>query len=159
MSSTSRSKQAKRTNSYQRSVMEDSKMANVYYEQHGDRKRLQGKQVAIIGYGSQGHAHALNLKESGISVVVGLYEGSPSSEKAKAEGLKVVSVSEAAKTSDFMMMLTPDERQKKIYTESILPNLRTGQTLMFAHGFNIHFGQVQPPPNIDVSMIAPKAPG
>jgi ketol-acid reductoisomerase len=134
-------------------------MANVYYEQHGDRTRLKGKQVAIIGYGSQGHAHALNLKESGISVVVGLYEGSPSTDKAKAEGLKVVSVADAAKTSDFMMMLTPDERQKKIYTESILPNLRTGQTLMFAHGFNIHFGQIQPPSNIDVSMIAPKAPG
>jgi ketol-acid reductoisomerase len=134
-------------------------MANVYYEQHADNTRLRGKQVAIIGYGSQGHAHALNLKESGVSVVVGLYEGSPSAEKARAEGLKVVPVAEAAKTSDVMMLLTPDERQKKIYNESILPNLRPGQTLMFAHGFNIHFGQIQPPPIIDVSMIAPKAPG
>jgi ketol-acid reductoisomerase len=134
-------------------------MANVYYEQHADKSRLRGKQVAIIGYGSQGHAHALNLKESGVSVVVGLYDGSPSAEKARAEGLKVVPVAEAAKTSDFMMMLTPDERQKKIYNESILPNLRQGQTLMFAHGFNIHFKQIQPPNIVDVSMIAPKAPG
>jgi ketol-acid reductoisomerase len=134
-------------------------MANVYYEQHADKARLRGKQVAIIGYGSQGHAHALNLKESGVSVVVGLYDGSPSADKAKAEGLKVVSVAEAAKTSDVMMMLTPDERQKKIYNDSILPHLRQGQTLMFAHGFNIHFKQIQPPAIIDVSMIAPKAPG
>jgi ketol-acid reductoisomerase len=134
-------------------------MANVYYEQHADKARLRGKQVAIIGYGSQGHAHALNLKESGVSVVVGLYDGSPSADKAKAEGLKVVSVAEAAKTSDVMMMLTPDERQKKIYSDSILPHLRQGQTLMFAHGFNIHFKQIQPPAIIDVSMIAPKAPG
>jgi len=133
--------------------------ANIYYEQHGDKARLQGKQVAILGYGSQGHAHALNLKESGVNVVVGVYSGSPSGEKAKSEGLRVMSVDEAAKTSDVMMMLTPDERQKKIYNDSLLPNLRTNQTLMFAHGFNIHFQQIQPPSNIDVSMIAPKAPG
>jgi ketol-acid reductoisomerase len=132
---------------------------NIYYEQHGDITRLKGKQVAIIGYGSQGHAHALNLKESGVSVVVGTYEGSPSGEKARGDGLRAIPVAEAAKTSDVMMMLTPDERQKKIYNESILPNLHDGQTLMFAHGFNIHFKQIDPPKNIDVSMIAPKAPG
>src|SRR5436190_2972157 len=132
---------------------------NIYYEQHGDITRLKGKQVAIIGYGSQGHAHALNLKESGVSVVVGTYEGSPSGEKARGDGLRAIPVSEAAKTSDVMMMLTPDERQKKIYNEGILPNLRAGQTLMFEHGFNIHFKQIEPPKNIDVSMIAPKAPG
>ena len=132
---------------------------NIYYEQHGDITRLKGKQVAIIGYGSQGHAHALNLKESGVNVVVGTYEGSPSGEKARGDGLRAIPVSEAAKTSDVMMMLTPDERQKKIYNESIFPNLRDGQTLMFAHGFNIHFKQIEPPKNIDVSMIAPKAPG
>ena len=134
-------------------------MATIYYEQHGDIGRLKGKQVAIIGYGSQGHAHALNLKESGVNVVVGLYSGSPSGDKAMAAGLRVLSVEEAAKSSDVMMMLTPDERQRKIYSESLLPNLRQGQTLMFAHGFNIHFKQIQPPSIIDVSMIAPKAPG
>src|SRR6187431_574984 len=139
--------------------MEDIRMATIYYEQHGDISRLKGKQVAILGYGSQGHAHALNLKESGVSVVVGLYPGSPSGDKAKAAGLKVLSVDEAAKSSDIMMMLTPDERQRKIYSESLLPNLRQGQTLMFAHGFNIHFKQILPPSIIDVSMIAPKAPG
>ena len=134
-------------------------MAKVYYEQDADKSLLKGKQVAIIGYGSQGHAHALNLRDSGVSVVVGLYDGSPSAERAKEEGLKVMSVADATKTSDVIMILLPDEKQKKIYTDSILPNLRPGQTLMFAHGFNIHFGQIQPPATIDVSMIAPKAPG
>src|SRR5688572_12910693 len=113
-------------------TMEVMRMATIYYEQHGDIARLKDKQVAILGYGSQGHAHALNLKESGVSVVVGLYPGSPSSDKAKAAGLRVLSVEEAAKTSDVMMMLTPDERQRKIYSESLLPNLRQGQTLMIA---------------------------
>jgi ketol-acid reductoisomerase len=134
-------------------------MAKVYYDQDADKSLLKGKQVAIIGYGSQGHAHALNLRDSGVSVVVGLYDGSPSAERAKEEGLKVMSVADATKTSDIIMILLPDEKQKKIYNESILPNLRPGQTLMFAHGFNIHFGQIQPPATIDVSMIAPKAPG
>jgi ketol-acid reductoisomerase len=134
-------------------------MANVYYEQHGDKTRLAGKQVAIIGYGSQGHAHALNLKESGVNVVVGIYSGSPSGEKARADGLRVLPVAEAARTSDVMMMLTPDEKQRTIYEESLKPHLRAGQTLMFAHGFNIRFNRIEPPSNIDVSMIAPKAPG
>src|SRR5215470_8698982 len=134
-------------------------MAKVYYDKDADLNLLKGKQVAIIGYGSQGHAHALNLRDSGVNVVVGLYEGSPSAERAKEEGLKVLSVAEATKTSDIIMILLPDEKQKKIYNESILPNLRPGQTIMFGHGFNIHFGQIQPPPTVDVSMIAPKAPG
>src|SRR5678815_5692123 len=139
--------------------LEETKMAKVYYDQDADKSLLKGKQVAIIGYGSQGHAHALNLRDSGVSVVVGLYDGSPSAERAKEEGLKVMSVADATKTSDVIMILLPDEKQKKIYNESILPNLRPAQTLMFAHGFNIHFGQIQPPSTIDVSMIAPKAPG
>src|SRR3970040_1915529 len=103
--------------------MEVMRMATIYYEQHGDIARLKGKQVAILGYGSQGHAHALNLKESGVSVVVGLYPGSPSGEKAKADGLKVVSVAEAAQSSDVVVMLTPDERQRNIYNETLPPNL------------------------------------
>jgi ketol-acid reductoisomerase len=134
-------------------------MATVYYESHADKSLLRGKQVAIIGYGSQGHAHALNLRDSGVKVVVATYPGSPSAERAKAEDLQVLTIEEAVKTSDIFMMLIPDERQGKVYRESILPNLRPGQTLMFAHGFNITFGQIQPPSTIDVSMIAPKAPG
>jgi ketol-acid reductoisomerase len=134
-------------------------MATVYYESHADKSLLRGKQVAIIGYGSQGHAHALNLRDSGVQVVVACYPGSPSADRAKAEDLKVMSIEEAVKGSDTFMMLIPDERQGKVYRESMLPGLKPGQTLMFAHGFNIHFGQIQPPPTIDVSMIAPKAPG
>src|SRR5437867_7984558 len=139
--------------------MEALTMATVYYEQDADRSLLRGKQVAIIGYGSQGHAHALNLRDSGVKVVVACYPGSPSAERARAAELKVTTTPEAVKTSDFFMMVIPDERQKKVYEESILPNLRAGQTLMFAHGFNIRFDCIQPPSNIDVSMIAPKAPG
>jgi ketol-acid reductoisomerase len=134
-------------------------MATVYYEQHADKSLLKGKQVAIIGYGSQGHAHALNLRDSGVQVVVACYPGSPSAERAREEGLKVVTIEEAVKTSDVFMVLIPDERQSKVYRESILPNLRDGQTLMFAHGFSIRFNCIQPPPNVDVTMIAPKAPG
>lgn len=134
-------------------------MATVYYEQDADRSLLRGKQVAIIGYGSQGHAHALNLRDSGVQVVVACYPGSPSADRAKAEGLKVTSIEEAVKTSDIFMLLIPDERQRLVYKDSILPNLRTGQTMMFAHGFNIRFDCIKPPSNIDVSMIAPKAPG
>src|SRR5207344_247475 len=120
----------------------DNSMAKRYYEQDGNLDLLKGKTVAIIGYGSQGHAHALNLRDSGVSVVVGLYPGSKSKDKAEAAGLRVMSVADATKTSDVIMILLPDEKQKKIYTESILPNLRPGQTLMFAHGFNVHFGQI-----------------
>jgi ketol-acid reductoisomerase len=134
-------------------------MAKLYYEKDADPKRLDGKTVAIIGYGSQGHAHALNLKDSGVNVVVGLYEGSASAEKAKSEGLIVKTVAEATKDADIVMVLIPDTKQKKVYEESIAPNLQAGNTLMFAHGFNIRYGQIKPPDNVDVSLVAPKSPG
>jgi len=134
-------------------------MANIYYEQHGDLTLLKGKRVAIVGYGSQGHAHALNLRDSGVDVMVACYPASPSAERAKAAGLTIRTVEEAAKLADFVVMLIPDQTQKKVYQESIAPHLHSGQTLMFAHGFNIHFGQVVPPASVDVSMIAPKGPG
>ena len=135
-------------------------MANkIYYQQDCDLGRLDGKTVAIIGYGSQGHAHALNLKDSGVNVVVGLYEGSKSRAKAESQGLKVLSVSEAAKAADVIMILIPDEKQAKLYKEEIAPNLTEGKTLAFAHGFNIHFGCIVPPKNVNVIMIAPKGPG
>ncbi len=134
-------------------------MAKMYYDKDADLKLLDGKTVAIIGYGSQGHAHALNLKESGVDVIVGLYEGSKSVEKATQDGLKVASVSEAAAAADVVMILVPDEKQKKIYEEEIKNNLVEGNALAFAHGFNIHFGQIVPPENVDVFMAAPKGPG
>ncbi len=134
-------------------------MAKIYYQQDCDLGRLDGKTVAIIGYGSQGHAHALNLKDSGVNVVVGLYEGSKSAAKAEAQGLKVLSVAEAAKVADVIMILIPDEKQAKLYKEAIEPNLTEGKTLAFAHGFNIHFGCIVPPKNVNVIMIAPKGPG
>src|SRR2546427_5932634 len=134
-------------------------MANVYYEKHGNPSLIQSKKVAIIGYGSQGHAHALNMRDSGVNVCVATYAGSPSGARAKEDGLAVTTIEQATQTSDVIMILIPDETQKRVYKASIEPNLRPGQTLMFAHGFNIHFGQVVPPPFIDVSMIAPKAPG
>lgn len=134
-------------------------MAKMYYDKDADLKLLDGKTVAIIGYGSQGHAHALNLKESGVDVIVGLYEGSKSVEKATQDGLKVASVSEAAAAADVIMILVPDEKQKKIYEEEIRDNLQEGNALAFAHGFNIHFGQIVPPQNVDVFMAAPKGPG
>ncbi len=134
-------------------------MANIYYEQDCNLGLLNGKTVAIIGYGSQGHAHALNLHDSGVNVIVGLYEGSKSKAKAEAAGLKVMSVADAAKAADIIMMLVPDEKQPAIYNESIKDNLEEGKTLAFAHGFNIHFLQIVPPENVDVIMIAPKGPG
>jgi ketol-acid reductoisomerase len=134
-------------------------MATIWYDKDADISRLKGRTVAIIGYGSQGHAHALNLRDSGVSVVVGLYATSKSAAKAKADGLTVLSVDEAAKRADIVMILTPDTGQKKLYDESIAPHLKAGKTLMFAHGFNIRFGQIVPPPDVDVSMVAPKAPG
>ena len=120
---------------------------------------LEGKKVAIIGYGSQGHAHALNLKESGVDVIVGLYEGSKSWAKAEAQGLKVYTAAEAAKQADVIMILINDEKQAAMYKNDVEPNLEEGNMLMFAHGFAIHFGQIKPPANIDVTMIAPKGPG
>ena len=134
-------------------------MATVYYDDDADLSLLDGKKIAIIGYGSQGHAHALNLKDSGCDVVVGLYEGSKSREKAEAEGLVVDSVADAVKASDFTMILLPDTIQRDVYEAEILQGLEPGDTLMFAHGFNIHYKQIEPPDFVDVSMIAPKAPG
>lgn len=134
-------------------------MATLYYDQDADLSYLDGKTVAIIGYGSQGHAHALNLRDSGVSVVVGLYAGSKSWSKAEAEGLTVKSVADAAADADVVMILLPDTVQAGVYQESIAPNLKSGDTLMFAHGFNIRFNQIQPPDDVDVSMVAPKAPG
>ena len=134
-------------------------MARMYYDQDSDLDLLAGKTVAVIGYGSQGHAHALNLKESGVDVVVGLYAGSKSTPKAEAAGLKVLTVAEAAKAADWVMILLPDEVQKTIYEAEIAPNLEAGKVLSFAHGFNINFGQIVPPETVDVVMVAPKGPG
>jgi ketol-acid reductoisomerase len=131
----------------------------MYYDQDADLTLLEGKKVAIIGYGSQGHAHALNLHESGVDVVVGLYEGSKSWNLAKEAGLEVMTASEAAKAASVIMLLLPDEKQAKIYRESIAPYLTKGDYLAFAHGFNIHFGQIAPPEDVNVIMIAPKGPG
>ncbi len=133
--------------------------ARIFYQEDCDLGRLDGKTVAIIGYGSQGHAHALNLKESGVKVVVGLYEGSKSAEKAKAQGLEVMSVADAAKVGDIIMILIPDEKQADVYKSDIEPQLTAGKTLAFAHGFNIPFGCIKPPADVNVIMIAPKAPG
>jgi ketol-acid reductoisomerase len=134
-------------------------MAHLYYDDSADLGLIQRKKVAIIGYGSQGHAHALNLRDSGVSVRVGLPEGSASRAKAERDGLTVNTPGEAAAWADVIMILTPDTKQPKLYRESIEPNLQAGKTLMFAHGFNIRFGTIKPPSNVDVSMIAPKAPG
>ncbi|MEG2200102.1 MAG: ketol-acid reductoisomerase [Anaerovorax sp.] len=134
-------------------------MAKIYYQNDCNLSLLDGKTVAIIGYGSQGHAHALNLKESGVNVVVGLYEGSKSWPQAEKAGLKVMTAFDAAKAADIIMILVPDEKQADIYKESIKPNLTEGKVLAFAHGFNIHFLQILPPANVDVIMIAPKGPG
>lgn len=133
--------------------------ARIFYQQDCDLQKLNGKTVAIIGYGSQGHAHALNLKDSGVNVVVGLYEGSKSWAKAEAQGLKVMTSDQAAKAADIIMILINDEKQAKLYKESIDPYMTEGKTLAFAHGFNIHFGCIKPPKNVNVIMIAPKGPG
>jgi len=134
-------------------------MAKLFYDQDADLSLLNGKTIAIIGYGSQGHAHALNAKESGINVVIGLHEGSKSKSKAEADGLQVLSVADATKAADVVMILTPDTTQAEIYDQHVGPNLKPGSMLMFAHGFNIHFGQIKPPASVDVTMVAPKAPG
>jgi ketol-acid reductoisomerase len=134
-------------------------MAKIYYQSDCNLALLDGKTVAIIGYGSQGHAHALNLQESGVKVIVGLYEGSKSWAQAEAAGLKVATAAEAAKAADLIMILVPDEKQADIYTNSIKPHLTEGKVLAFAHGFNIHFQQIIPPADVDVIMIAPKGPG
>jgi len=134
-------------------------MAKRYYEKDGNLGLFNGKTVAIIGYGSQGHAHALNLRDSGVKVVVGLHGSSKSNAKAAAAGLRVLPVSDAAKEADVIMVLVPDHIQADLYEKDIAPHMAKGKTLMFAHGFSIHFGQIKPPASVDVTMIAPKAPG
>lgn len=134
-------------------------MADMYYEDDADLSIIQGKKVAVIGYGSQGHAHALSLRDSGVEVIVGLAEGSKSRAKAEAEGLKVANVAEAAKWADVIMILTPDQVQAQVYAESISEHLEEGNALFFGHGFNIRFGFIKPPANVDVALVAPKAPG
>ena len=131
----------------------------VYYDKDADLSIIKGKKVAIVGYGSQGHAHALNLKESGVSVTVALRDGSASATKAKNAGLNVKNIADAAKDADIVMILAPDEQHKKLYAESIEPNLKKGATLAVAHGFSVHFGFIQPRADLDVIMIAPKGPG
>src|SRR5205823_12808120 len=133
--------------------------AKIYYDADADLDLLKGKKIAIVGYGSQGHAHALNLRDSGADVRVGLHAGSKSRAKAEAERLPVRSVADASREADVIMLLVPDQTTGRVYNESVAPHLKPGKTLMFAHGFNIRFGQVVPPKDVDVSMIAPKAPG
>lgn len=139
--------------------MEEEEMANIYYQEDCNLSLLEGKTIAVIGYGSQGHAHALNLKESGCNVIIGLYEGSKSWAKAQEQGFEVFTAAEAAKRADIIMILINDEKQADLYKQDIAPNLEEGNMLMFAHGFNIHFGCIVPPANVDVTMIAPKGPG
>jgi ketol-acid reductoisomerase len=134
-------------------------MATMYYDADADLDLLKDRKIAVIGYGSQGHAHALNLKDSGLDVIVGLYPGSPSWKPAEESGLRVSTVEDAAQQADIIMMLIPDQLQKDVYDRAIEPFLSEGKTLMFAHGFNIHFQQIQPPEFVDVTMVAPKGPG
>ncbi|HEY5676644.1 MAG TPA: ketol-acid reductoisomerase [Myxococcales bacterium] len=134
-------------------------MASIYYDKDASLDPVRSRKVAVIGYGSQGHAHALNLKDSGVDVRVGLPEGSKSRVKAQTAGVRVLSVADAAREADLIMILAPDEKQKRIYDEEIAPHLGRGKALFFAHGFNIHYGQIKPPPEVDVILIAPKAPG
>lgn len=134
-------------------------MVNIYYDQDADLQVLSRKKIAIIGYGSQGHAHALNLRDSGLEVMVGLREGSPSRRAAQEAGLKVATAAEAALDADIIMILVPDEKGAEVFHQDIAPSLKGGKALAFAHGFNIHFGQIAPPAEVDVFMVAPKGPG
>ncbi|MEE8331834.1 MAG: ketol-acid reductoisomerase, partial [Acidimicrobiia bacterium] len=131
----------------------------IYYEGDADTQLIQGRKVAVIGYGSQGHAHALNLKEAGVEVVVGLRDGSSSRALAESEGLTVLSVADAAEWADLVMMLVPDQHMADVYSKHVAPHLRQGDALFFAHGFNIHFDEISPPDGVDVAMVAPKGPG
>jgi ketol-acid reductoisomerase len=133
--------------------------AKMYYDADADPSALEGQTVAVIGYGSQGHAHALNLRDSGVNVVVGLAPGSKSRGLAEAAGLRVLDTADAVRAADVVMIAVPDTAQKAVYDSEIAPNLRPGALLMFAHGFNIRFGRIQPPPTVDVGMVAPKGPG
>ncbi|MBF1269732.1 MAG: NAD(P)-binding domain-containing protein, partial [Oribacterium parvum] len=134
-------------------------MAVMYYEKDCDQTLLKGKKVAIIGFGSQGHAHALNLRDSGVDVIIGLYEGSKSAAKAKEDGFTVLNTDEATKQADIIMILVNDEKQAKLYKEQISGNLSAGKTIAFAHGFNIHYHAIVPPTDVNVIMVAPKGPG
>jgi ketol-acid reductoisomerase len=134
-------------------------MANIFYDKDCDKSYILNKTVAVIGFGSQGHAHAQNLRDSGVNVIIGLYEGSKSAERAKAKGFKVYNAGEATAKADLVMILVNDEKQAALYKKDIAPNLKKGMTLAFAHGFNIHYGQIVPPADIDVIMVAPKGPG
>ena len=134
-------------------------MAKIYYDSDANLEALKGQKIAVIGYGSQGHAHSLNLKDSGMEVVVGLREGSPSADAARAAGLAIAPVDEAAAASDIIMVLVPDDAQARVYSESIRQGLKSGNALFFAHGFNIHYNQIVPPADVDVIMVAPKGPG
>jgi ketol-acid reductoisomerase len=134
-------------------------MAEMFYDDDADLSIIQGRKVAVIGYGSQGHAHALNLRDSGVDVRIGLAEGSKSKAKAEAEGLTVVSVADAVKEADLVVILTPDQVQRRVYAEQVQPNLKDGAALLFSHGFNIRFGYIKPEPDADVLMVAPKGPG
>ncbi len=134
-------------------------MAEIFYDDDADLSIIQGRSVAVIGYGSQGHAHALNLRDSGVDVRIGLAEGSKSKAKAEAEGLRVLNVADAVKEADVVMILVPDQTQRKVYAEEIEPNLNPGSALFFAHGFNIRYGYITPPEGVDVCMVAPKGPG
>lgn len=140
-------------------ILEELKVAKMYYEQDASTACLKGKKICVVGYGSQGRAHSMNLKESGFNVTVGLYEGSKSWAKAVADGLEVKTTADAVKSADIVMILIPDERQKSVYEKDILPHMTAGKALAFAHGFNIHFGQIDPPASVDVFMVAPKGPG
>ena len=134
-------------------------MLKIYYEKDADISILKGKKIAVIGYGSQGHAQAQNLRESGMDVIVSTRTGTPNYQLAVKHGFKPVSVDEAARQGDFLQILMPDETQKSVYESQIKPHLKEGKTLCFSHGFNIHFGQVMPPNNVDVIMVAPRGPG
>lgn len=136
-----------------------TELATMYYEKDCNKQYLEGKTICVVGYGSQGHAHALNLKESGARVIVGLYEGAPSAERAKKAGLEVELTADAVAKADVVMMLVNDEKMKAIYEKDVAPNLRPGSALAFAHGFNIHYGQIVPSEDVDVFMVAPKGPG
>src|SRR5919205_3166872 len=132
---------------------------DIFYDDDADLALLEGRTVAVIGYGSQGHAHALNLKDSGVDVVVGLRPESSSADKARGEGLEVASVADAASRSDVVMMLVPDELHRQVWEGEVRDGIAAGNILMFGHGFSIHFGEVEPPPDVDVAMVAPKGPG
>ena len=134
-------------------------MAKIYYDDDADLSIIQNRQVAVIGYGSQGHAHALNLRDSGVDVRVGLRDGSSSIAKAEAQGLRVLSIEDACEEADLIMVLVPDQNQRQLYAEHIAPHLKDGDALFFAHGFNVHFGYIKAPQGVDVCMVAPKGPG